>query len=187
MEEEEASSSTPKFIKSSFVDKPHILLVDYNLYERNRTAYVFEANSCKVTKTDCELHAMNILLNEERTPNKMAEIDMVCMEFAPHHLYAPDKATWLLRSIKESAALREMPVVIVTDKSYYEYRCKELNALAYFYKPMKTYEVMDLMRHMDWMPRNIMETGNKRSARFRESCNMQNNSKKKPAGALRLG
>ncbi|KAJ0258288.1 Two-component response regulator ARR8 [Hirschfeldia incana] len=130
----------------------HVLAVDDSLFDRKMIERLLQKSSCQVTTVDSGSKALEFLgLRESNDPNTLethqeVEINLIITDYCMPGMTGYD----LLKKVKESAAFRSIPVVIMSSENVPARisRCLEEGAEEFFLKPVKLADVTKLKPHM---------------------------------------
>ncbi|XP_055809281.1 two-component response regulator ARR9-like [Solanum dulcamara] len=138
----------------------HVLAVDDSLIDRKLIERLFRISSCQVTTVDSGSKALEFLgLQEEHDdqnhPNQPCvspsnqqevEVNLIITDYCMPGMTGYD----LLKKIKESSSLRNIPVVIMSSENVPSRisRCLEEGAEEFFLKPVRLSDVNKLRPHM---------------------------------------
>ncbi|XP_060177389.1 two-component response regulator ARR8-like [Lycium barbarum] len=138
----------------------HVLAVDDSLIDRKLIERLFKISSCQVTTVDSGSKALEFLgLQEEHddqnNPNQPCvspsnqqevEVNLIITDYCMPGMTGYD----LLKKIKESSSLRNIPVVIMSSENVPSRisRCLEEGAEEFFLKPVRLSDVNKLKPHM---------------------------------------
>ncbi|CAH9102585.1 unnamed protein product [Cuscuta europaea] len=136
----------------------HVLAVDDSLIDRKLVERLFITSSCQVTTVDSGIKALEFLgLAENGQPspnqpsvlsdhNQEVDVNLIITDYCMPGMTGYD----LLKRIKESAALRNIPVVIMSSENVPSRisRCLEEGAEEFFLKPVRLSDVDKLKPHM---------------------------------------
>ncbi|CAN4109199.1 unnamed protein product [Withania somnifera] len=138
----------------------HVLAVDDSLIDRKLIERLFRISSCQVTTVDSGSKALEFLgLQEEHDdqnhPNQPCvspsnqqevEVNLIISDYCMPGMTGYD----LLKKIKESSSLRNIPVVIMSSENVPSRitRCLEEGAEEFFLKPVRLSDVNKLKPHM---------------------------------------
>ncbi|GAA0144318.1 winged helix/forkhead transcription factor [Lithospermum erythrorhizon] len=131
-------------------DEVHVLAVDDSLVDRKVIERLLKITSCKVTAVDSGRRALQFLgLDEEE--NKMMsfhglKVDLVITDYCMPGMTGYE----LLKKIKGSSTLKEIPVVIMSSENVLARidRCLEEGAEDFIVKPVKLSDVTRLKSYM---------------------------------------
>ncbi|XVF81987.1 hypothetical protein PTKIN_Ptkin16aG0006800 [Pterospermum kingtungense] len=123
-----------------FGDEPHVLAVDDNLIDRKIVEKLLKNSSCKVTTAENGLRALEYL---EGTVSK---VNLIITDYCMPGMTGYE----LLKKIKESSVLREVPVVIMSSENSPTRisQCLEEGAQMFMLKPLKQSDVKQLKCHL---------------------------------------
>ncbi|KAG2687324.1 hypothetical protein I3760_09G046000 [Carya illinoinensis] len=136
----------------------HVLAVDDSIIDRKLIERLLKTSSYQVTTVDSGTKALEFLglheddqSNTERpsvSPNNHQEVDvnLIITDYCMPGMTGYD----LLRKIKESSSLRDIPVVIMSSENVPSRisRCLEEGAEEFFLKPVRLSDVNRLRPHM---------------------------------------
>uniref|UniRef100_M4CK81 Response regulatory domain-containing protein n=1 Tax=Brassica campestris TaxID=3711 RepID=M4CK81_BRACM len=130
----------------------HVLAVDDSQLDREMIERLLQKSSCQVTTVDSGSKALEFLgLRESNDPNSLethqeVEINLIITDYCMPGMTGYD----LLKKVKESAAFRSIPVVIMSSENVPARisRCLEEGAEEFFLKPVKLADVTKLKPHM---------------------------------------
>ncbi|CAG7873707.1 unnamed protein product [Brassica rapa] len=131
----------------------HVLAVDDSQLDRKMIERLLQKSSCQVTTVDSGSKALEFLgLRESNDPNSLethqqeVEINLIITDYCMPGMTGYD----LLKKVKESAAFRSIPVVIMSSENVPARisRCLEEGAEEFFLKPVKLADVTKLKPHM---------------------------------------
>nr|BAL43557.1 type-A response regulator [Petunia x hybrida] len=136
----------------------HVLAVDDSLIDRKLIERLLKTSSCQVTTVDSGSKALEFLGLQEHEQNKSnqpcvsldnhqeAEINLIITDYCMPGMTGYD----LLKKIKESSSLRNIPVVIMSSENVPSRinRCLEEGAEEFFLKPVRLSDVNKLRPHM---------------------------------------
>ncbi|XP_057770406.1 two-component response regulator ORR9-like [Salvia miltiorrhiza] len=139
-------------------DQFHVLAVDDSLIDRKLIERLLKTSSFQVTTVDSGSKALEFLGWHETERNMFnetsispknhqeVEVNLVITDYCMPGMTGYD----LLKKIKESAILRDIPVVIMSSENVPSRitRCLEEGAEEFFLKPMKLSDVNKLRPHM---------------------------------------
>ncbi|KAI6686511.1 hypothetical protein NL676_032424 [Syzygium grande] len=134
-------------------EEVHVLAVDDSLVDRKVIERLLKISSCKVTAVDSGIRALQFLgLDEEKTAGDFngLKVDLIITDYCMPGMTGYE----LLKKIKESSALREIPVVIMSSENVVARidRCLEEGAEDFIVKPVK---LSDVKRLRDFMTRDV--------------------------------
>ncbi|KAL3501258.1 hypothetical protein ACH5RR_035707 [Cinchona calisaya] len=143
---EEAGDFSPSFVESHDV---HVLAVDDSLIDRKVIEKLLKITSCKVTAVDSGRRALQFLgLDEEKSSVGFdgLKVDLIITDYCMPEMTGYE----LLKKIKGSSTLREIPVVIMSSENVLARidRCLEEGAEDFIVKPVKLSDVKRLKNYM---------------------------------------
>ncbi|KAJ8534211.1 hypothetical protein K7X08_007535 [Anisodus acutangulus] len=138
----------------------HVLAVDDSLIDRKLIERLFKISSCQVTTVDSGSKALEFLglqqeHDDQNNPNqpcvspsnqREVEVNLIITDYCMPGMTGYD----LLKKIKESSSLRNIPVVIMSSENVPSRisRCLEEGAEEFFLKPVRLSDVNKLRPHM---------------------------------------
>ncbi|KAK4345984.1 hypothetical protein RND71_036160 [Anisodus tanguticus] len=138
----------------------HVLAVDDSLIDRKLIERLFKISSCQVTTVDSGSKALEFLglqqeHDDQNNPNQPCvspsnqqevEVNLIITDYCMPGMTGYD----LLKKIKESSSLRNIPVVIMSSENVPSRisRCLEEGAEEFFLKPVRLSDVNKLRPHM---------------------------------------
>ncbi|XP_058210751.1 two-component response regulator ARR9-like isoform X1 [Rhododendron vialii] len=137
----------------------HVLAVDDSIIDRKLIERLLKTSSYQVTTVDSGSKALEFLgLNEDkhRDPNQLSfspnnhqqevEVNLIITDYCMPGMTGYD----LLKKVKESSSLRNIPVVIMSSENVPSRinRCLEEGAEEFFLKPVRLCDVNKLKPHM---------------------------------------
>ncbi|VFQ72267.1 unnamed protein product [Cuscuta campestris] len=128
----------------------HVLAVDDSVIDRKLIERLFKKTSCQVTAVDSGSKALEFLGLHERDDDddvpQEIEVDLIITDYCMPGMTGYD----LLKKIKESSSLRNIPVVIMSSENVPSRisRCMEEGAEEFFLKPVRLSDVNKLKPHM---------------------------------------
>ncbi|OIS97798.1 PREDICTED: two-component response regulator ORR9 [Nicotiana attenuata] len=136
----------------------HVLAVDDSIIDRKLIERLLKTSSCQVTTVDSGSKALEFLGLQEDDKNhstqscvsldnhQEAEINLIITDYCMPGMTGYD----LLKKIKESSSLRNIPVVIMSSENVPSRinRCLEEGAEEFFLKPVRLSDVNKLRPHM---------------------------------------
>ncbi|XP_021758238.1 two-component response regulator ARR17-like [Chenopodium quinoa] len=143
-EDQETSSSTSSC--SSYEDQPHVLAVDDNVIDRKLIERLLKTSSCKVTTAENAMSALEYLgIGEDQqntSTSKASKVNLVLTDYCMPGMTGYD----LLKKIKESSQLKEVPVVIMSSENVPTRinKCLEEGAHMFMLKPLKLSDIKKL-------------------------------------------
>ncbi|XP_038713973.1 two-component response regulator ARR5 [Tripterygium wilfordii] len=133
-------------------EEVHVLAVDDSLVDRKVIERLLKITSCKVTAVDSGIRALQFLgIDQEENCSvgfDSLKVDLIITDYCMPGMTGYE----LLKKIKESSALREIPVVIMSSENVVTRidRCLEEGAEDFIVKPVK---LSDVKRLKDYMTR----------------------------------
>lgn len=136
----------------------HVLAVDDSVIDRKLIEKLLKTSACQVTTVDSGSKALEFLGIQEHDKNQTnqpcvsldnhqeAEINLIITDYCMPGMTGYD----LLKKIKESSSLRNIPVVIMSSENVPSRisRCLEEGAEEFFLKPVRLSDVNKLRPHM---------------------------------------
>uniref|UniRef100_A0A7N0V7N2 Response regulatory domain-containing protein n=1 Tax=Kalanchoe fedtschenkoi TaxID=63787 RepID=A0A7N0V7N2_KALFE len=156
-------------------DEVHVLAVDDSLIDRKVIERLLKISACKVTAVDSGMRALEFLeLDEEHEGLK---VDLVITDYCMPGMTGYE----LLKRIKESSALRKIPVVIMSSEKIVTRidRCLEEGAEDFIVKPVKLSDVERLKK--DYMTRDYKHVTSNTLTNKRKSRDIVSDSSSSPA------
>ncbi|CAO2816059.1 unnamed protein product [Amaranthus hypochondriacus] len=135
---EEGTSS-----KLSYEDQLHVLAVDDNIVDRKLIEKLLKTSSFKVTTAENAMSALEYLgIGEQQNTSKASKVNLVLTDYCMPGMTGYD----LLKKIKESSQLKEMPVVIMSSEKVPTRinKCLEEGAQMFMLKPLKLSDIKKL-------------------------------------------
>ncbi|KAL7107553.1 hypothetical protein ACP275_06G061700 [Erythranthe tilingii] len=133
------------------MEQPHVLVIDDCRTTRMIITLLFKKFSCRVTNAESGFEALEILgLSDDKqcsgNANKIPKVDMISTDYNMPGMNGYE----LLKKIKESSTMKDVPVVIVSSNSDPALinNCIEAGALMFISKPLKPSDVEKLMPMM---------------------------------------
>ncbi|XP_059295739.1 two-component response regulator ORR9-like [Lycium ferocissimum] len=138
--------------------KFHVLAVDDSVIDRKLIERLLKTSACQVTTVDSGSKALEFLGLHEHDKNRTnqpcvsldnhqeAQINLIITDYCMPGMTGYD----LLKKIKESSSLRNIPVVIMSSENVPSRinRCLEEGAEEFFLKPVRLSDVNKLRPHM---------------------------------------
>uniref|UniRef100_A0A7N0UJQ3 Response regulatory domain-containing protein n=1 Tax=Kalanchoe fedtschenkoi TaxID=63787 RepID=A0A7N0UJQ3_KALFE len=157
----------------------HVLAVDDSLIDRKVIERLLKISSCKVTAVDSGMRALEFLgLREEQEASDFdgLKVDLIITDYCMPGMTGYE----LLKRIKESSALREIPVVIMSSEKIVTRidRCLEEGAEDFIVKPVKLSDVERLKK--DYMTRDYKHVKNNIVTNKRKSSDIVSDSSSSP-------
>ncbi|KNA03536.1 hypothetical protein SOVF_208090 [Spinacia oleracea] len=115
MNNSEDQGSSSSSCSSYYEDQPHVLAVDDNVVDRKLIEKLLKTSSCKVTTAENAMTALEYLgigEDQHNTP-KALKVNLVLTDYCMPGMTGYD----LLKKIKESSQMREVPVVIMSSEN----------------------------------------------------------------------
>ncbi|XP_049392309.1 two-component response regulator ORR9-like isoform X2 [Solanum stenotomum] len=135
----------------------HVLAVDDSLIDRKLIERLFKISSCQVTSVDSGSKALEFLGLQEHNQNpnppcvspnakQQVEVNLIITDYCMPGMTGYD----LLKKIKESSSLKNIPVVIMSSENVPSRisRCLEEGAEDFILKPVRLADVNKLKSHM---------------------------------------
>ncbi|KAE8668708.1 Two-component response regulator ARR16 [Hibiscus syriacus] len=95
-------------------DEPHVLAMDDNLIDRKLVEKLLKNSSCKVTTTENASRALDYLgLGNETLKGTVSKVNLIITDYCMPGITGYE----LLKKIKESSLLKEVPVVIISSEN----------------------------------------------------------------------
>ncbi|KAK4750137.1 hypothetical protein SAY87_027586 [Trapa incisa] len=145
-----SSSSSSKWSRSKMDNdgdqRPHILAVDDNLIDRKLVEKLLVNSSCKVTTAENGHRALEFLgLRDDQTNSSVnigSKVSMIITDYCMPGMTGYE----LLKKIKGSSILKEVPVVIMSSENVPTRinKCLEEGAQMFILKPLKQSDVKKL-------------------------------------------
>ncbi|KAF6160768.1 hypothetical protein GIB67_035969 [Kingdonia uniflora] len=125
----------------------HVLAVDDCLVDRKLVEKILKSSSYRVTTADSGKRALELLgLGDDNVSVQEAKVNMIITDY-----FMPGMTGYeLLKIVKESATLREIPVVVMSSENVPTNisRCLEEGAEEFLLKPLRKSDVSRLHSHM---------------------------------------
>ncbi|GAB4827387.1 Two-component response regulator Orr4 [Ancistrocladus abbreviatus] len=130
-------------------DQFHVLAVDDSIVDRKLIEMLLKTSSYQVTTVDSVFKALEFLGlqdNEGRDRHQDMEVNLIITDYCMPGMTGYD----LLRKIKESENLKDIPVVIMSSENIPSRinRCLEGGAEEFFLKPVQASDVHKLKTHL---------------------------------------
>ncbi|XP_075512586.1 two-component response regulator ARR17-like [Primulina tabacum] len=129
------------------VEEPHVLAVDDNLVDRKIVEKLLKNSSCRVTTAENGLRALEYLglgdNNQSSTVNNnVSKVNMIITDYCMPGMTGYE----LLKKIKESSVMKDVPVVIMSSENIPTRinKCLEEGAQMFMLKPLKYSDVKKL-------------------------------------------
>ncbi|XVF24350.1 hypothetical protein REPUB_Repub13aG0120300 [Reevesia pubescens] len=129
-----------------FGDEPHVLAVDDNLIDRKLVEKLLKNSSCKVTTAENGVRALEYLGlgNDQRNTldGTVSKVNLIITDYCMPGMTGYE----LLKKIKESSVLKEVPVVIMSSENSPTRisQCLEEGAQMFMLKPLKQSDVKQM-------------------------------------------
>ncbi|XP_078442759.1 two-component response regulator ORR3-like [Wolffia australiana] len=127
----------------------HVLAVDDSFVDRRLIERLLKASSYRVTTVDSGKRALELLgVGKENTAvSKSPNVNMIITDYCMPGMTGYE----LLKVVKESSALKEIPVVIVSSENVPTRisRCLEEGAEDFLLKPLRAADVSKLRSRID--------------------------------------
>ncbi|KAI3760346.1 hypothetical protein L1987_50740 [Smallanthus sonchifolius] len=133
-------------------ERPHVLVVDDSLVDRKIMEKLFTNSACKVTTAENGQKALELLgQGEDKHTNinhHVPKISLVVTDYCMPGMTGYD----LLKKVKESCDIKEIPVIIVSSENVPTRieRCLKEGAQEFILKPLKQSDVMKLRCQMQF-------------------------------------
>ncbi|CAL9246164.1 unnamed protein product [Arabidopsis halleri] len=127
---------------SSMEEELHVLAVDDNLIDRKLLERILKISSCKVTTAENGLRALEYLgLGDPQQTNVM-KVNLIITDYCMPGMTGFE----LLKKVKESSNLKEVPVVILSSENIPTRinKCLASGAQMFMQKPLKLSDVEKL-------------------------------------------
>ncbi|EFH52623.1 predicted protein [Arabidopsis lyrata subsp. lyrata] len=131
---------------SSMEEELHVLAVDDNLIDRKFLERILKISSCKVTTAENGLRALEYLgLGDPQQTNVM-KVNLIITDYCMPGMTGFE----LLKKVKESSNLKEVPVVILSSENIPTRinKCLASGAQMFMQKPLKLSDVEKLKCHL---------------------------------------
>ncbi|GMI70198.1 response regulator 17 [Hibiscus trionum] len=128
-------------------DEPHVLAVDDNLIDRKLVEKLLKNSSCKVTTAENAPRALDYLgLGNDTLEGTVSKVNLIITDYCMPGMTGYE----LLKKIKESSVLKEVPVVIMSSENIPTRisECLEEGAKMFMLKPLKQSDVKQLKWHL---------------------------------------
>ncbi|CAK9316639.1 unnamed protein product [Citrullus colocynthis] len=156
----------------------HVLAVDDNLVDRAVIERLLRLTACRVTAVDSGIRALQYLGLQEETSSQVGfdslKVDMIITDYCMPGMTGYE----LLKKIKESSTLREIPVVIMSSENVVARidRCLEEGAEDFIVKPVKLADVKRLREYMVGDEKTGSERSGINKRKLREPCDQPSSS-----------
>ncbi|KAG6738622.1 hypothetical protein POTOM_058242 [Populus tomentosa] len=130
----------------AYTEELHVLAVDDSLVDRKLVERLLKNSSCKVTTAENGLRALEYLGlgDEKRTSleDNVSKVNLIITDYCMPGMTGYE----LLKKIKESSILKEIPVVIMSSENIPTRinKCLEEGAQMFMLKPLKQSDVVKL-------------------------------------------
>ncbi|KAF7149459.1 hypothetical protein RHSIM_Rhsim03G0153000 [Rhododendron simsii] len=127
-------------------NEPHVLAVDDNIIDRKIVEKLLKNSSCKVTTAENGLRALEYLGLGDDQDNSLetsgSKVNLIITDYCMPGMTGYD----LLKKVKESNAMKEVPVVIMSSENIPTRinKCLEEGAQMFMLKPLKQSDVKKL-------------------------------------------
>ncbi|KAL7108606.1 hypothetical protein ACP275_06G122700 [Erythranthe tilingii] len=131
---------------AGFVEEPHVLAVDDNLIDRILVEKLLKNSSCKVTTAENGQRALEYLglvdNNQTSSNDNASKVNMIITDYCMPGMTGYE----LLKKIKESSVMKDVPVVIMSSENVPTRinKCLEEGAEMFMLKPLKFSDVKKL-------------------------------------------
>ncbi|XP_047319531.1 two-component response regulator ARR17-like [Impatiens glandulifera] len=129
--------------------QPHVLAVDDSIIDRKLIEKLLKNSSCKVTTAENGLMALEFLgLGEHQNTNLQvgdgSKVNMIITDYCMPGMTGYE----LLKKVKESNSMKEVPVVVMSSENVPTRinKCLEEGAQMFMLKPLKQSDVKKLIR-----------------------------------------
>ncbi|KAB1217580.1 Two-component response regulator ARR17 [Morella rubra] len=145
MDASSGGSSSPKILMESG-EQPHVLAVDDNLIDRKVVEKLLKNSSCKVTTAEDGPRALEFLgLGDGQHTNlegRVSKVNLIITDYCMPGMTGYE----LLKKVKESSIMKDVPVVIMSSENVPTRinKCLEEGAQMFMLKPLKQSDVKDL-------------------------------------------
>ncbi|GFP86624.1 two-component response regulator arr17 [Phtheirospermum japonicum] len=132
------------------MEEPHVLAVDDNLIDRKLVEKLLKNSSCKVTTAENGQRALEYLgLVDDKhssTNNNASKVNMIITDYCMPGMTGYE----LLKKIKGSSVMKDVPVVIMSSENVPTRinKCLEEGAEMFMLKPLKFADVKKLRRDL---------------------------------------
>ncbi|KAK3230537.1 hypothetical protein Dsin_002418 [Dipteronia sinensis] len=135
----------------SFGSDFHVLAVDDNLIDRKLVEKLLKNSSCKVTTAENGWRALEFLglvdeQQQKTLESSVSKVNLVITDYCMPGMTGYE----LLKKIKESSVMKEVPVVVVSSENIPTRinQCLEEGAQMFMLKPLKEADVKKLKCHL---------------------------------------
>ncbi|KAK4836527.1 hypothetical protein QYF36_024352 [Acer negundo] len=129
----------------------HVLAVDDNLIDRKLVEKLLKNSSCKVTTVENGWRALEFLglvdeQQQKSLESSVSKVNLVITDYCMPGMTGYE----LLKKIKESSIMKEVPVVVVSSENIPTRinQCLEEGAQMFMLKPLKQADVKKLKCHL---------------------------------------
>ncbi|XP_010427458.1 PREDICTED: two-component response regulator ARR17 isoform X2 [Camelina sativa] len=138
---------------SSMEEELHVLAVDDNLIDRKLVERILKISSCKVTTAENGLRALEYLglggdpqQSDPVTSTNVMKVNLIITDYCMPGMTGFE----LLKKVKESSKLKEVPVVILSSENIPTRinKCLASGAQMFMQKPLKLSDVEKLKCHL---------------------------------------
>ncbi|KAK9913865.1 hypothetical protein M0R45_037670 [Rubus argutus] len=139
------ASSSKGFMEN--VDQPHVLAVDDSDIDRKLIEKLLKNFSCKVTTAENGPMALEFLgLGDHQNHSNISKVNLVITDYCMPGMTGYE----LLKKIKESSVMKEVPVVIMSSENIPNRinKCLEEGAQMFMLKPIKQSDIKQLRCHL---------------------------------------
>ncbi|XP_027190569.1 two-component response regulator ARR17 isoform X2 [Cicer arietinum] len=135
-----AAASSSNWVMESG-DIPHVLAVDDNLIDRKLVEKLLRNSSCK-ENGPMALELLGLTSGEQSTLNGESKVNLVITDYCMPGMSGYE----LLKKIKQSSIMKEVPVVIMSSENIPTRinKCLEEGAQMFMLKPLKQSDVKQL-------------------------------------------
>ncbi|KAK4489341.1 hypothetical protein RD792_005148 [Penstemon davidsonii] len=138
-------SNSANLNKGNVEEEPHVLAVDDNLVDRKLVEKLLKNSSCKVTTAENGLRALEylgLLDGKKSSVNNALKVNMIITDYCMPGMNGYE----LLKKIKESSIMKDVPVVIMSSENVPTRinKCLEEGAQMFMLKPLKCSDVKKL-------------------------------------------
>ncbi|XP_043813981.1 two-component response regulator ARR17-like isoform X2 [Manihot esculenta] len=140
------SCSSMEKVMGNYGDQPHVLAVDDNLIDRKLVEKLLKNSSCKVTTAENGLKALEYLGlgvdGRNKLDTNVSKVNLIITDYCMPGMTGYE----LLKKIKESSIMKEVPVVIMSYENIPTRitKCLEEGAQMFMLKPLKQSDVKKL-------------------------------------------
>ncbi|KAI3427810.1 Response regulatory domain-containing protein [Psidium guajava] len=133
-------------------DEPHVLAVDDNLVDRKMIEALLKKSSCKVTTAESGMRALEYLGIRDDQPGESSvsattsKVNLIITDYCMPGMTGFE----LLKKVKGSSILKEVPVVIMSSENVPTRisKCLAEGAQMFMLKPLKASDVKKLRCHL---------------------------------------